>query len=571
LKNIILIDVDALVASRLDTNNRHYVSPTINELKNSSLNCTNAFSAGNPTEFSLPSLFASSYLLDYGGYENGISNNPITFAEVLKNNGYHTCSFLNTFRPKNNCYDRGFDETYQLWDFQVIVKNLMNVANWYRNEYQKINSVISKETCINKMISYYQEYLDDAISYCEFWNCFSKDSAKLKSSIFDNINFEKLKYEIIEDKKIFLDEKKKYVECFLEKDLEKLGLEKISEKIVLSRFKKLKTTILDIKIKLILMKNIFLMWRRSSNSSSSKTIVGIVLDRLIKGRKNKLSRYQTGEYNIEVLSNWIKERRNKKKPFFVYMKLHDAHEQNIYSHDIQYQNFTKNEPKYISDFFKNIKRDKNYKGNALYDCAINYVDKVINKHLTYLSDQNLIKDTILVITSDHGGYFANLPVRSYSTHRVNSFYDELYKIPMIIYNKDIKPKEYKNLVSSVDLNATLLDLIGIKIPSSFRGKSILRKGSEREYVIFENQGRGPCDLENKPIFVCVRSKFKKIVYEFKKYENKSGQVIQAYNLANDPEEYLNLSKNLDFIKNCKPLILRAKKRIEEILSHQNKS
>jgi arylsulfatase A-like enzyme len=568
VKNIILIDVDALVESRLDSNNRHYVSPTINELKKSSLNCTNAFSAGNPTEFSLPGLFASSYLMDYGGYKNGISANPITFAEVLKNNGYNTCSFLTTFRPKKNCYDRGFDETYQLWDFQVIVKNLMNVANWYRSEYQKTNSVISKETCIYETINYYQEYLNDAISYCEFWNSFREDSAKLKSSIFDNINFKELKYEIIEDKKIFLDNKKKYIECFLEKDLEKLGLEKISEKIILSRFNKIKTTILDIKIKFILIKNIFLMWRKSSNFSSGKTLVTMVLDRIIKGRKNYLTRYQTGEYNIKVLSNWIKERKNKRKPFFVYMKLHDVHEQNIYSHDFQYQDFTKDEPKYISNFFKSIKRDKNYKGNALYDCAINYVDRVIKKHLTYLSDQNLINDTILVITSDHGGYFSNLPIRSNSNHRVNAFYDELYKIPMIIYNKDIKANEYKNLVSSVDLNATLLDMIGIKIPPSFRGKSILSKGFKREYVMFENQGRGPCDLQNKPIRICVRSKFQKIIYEFKKYENNSGNVIKAFDLINDPEEYYDLSKDEMFIKKSIGLINIAKKRIEDIFSHR---
>ena len=145
MKNIILVDVDALMPSRLGySGNLNSVAPTLNKIADSSLNCTNAFSMGNPTEFALPGLFASAYLLDANGYRYGISENQITFAEVLKKNGYVTSAFMTAFRPKKDQYQRGFDDYYNLIDIQVTEKNLTNTAKWYREQYNSKSSIISR-------------------------------------------------------------------------------------------------------------------------------------------------------------------------------------------------------------------------------------------------------------------------------------------------------------------------------------------------------------------------------------------------------------------------------------------
>ncbi len=544
--------------------NTSYIAPTIHALAKSSLNCTNAFSMGNPTEFALPGLFASSYLLDYGGYRNGILANPITFAEVLKNNGYQTCLFLNAFRPIMDGYDRGFDQSYKTIDFQVLEKNLMNTANWYKEQFKNRNSIISQEKCIEVMIDHYEEYLENVLLYCKNFDDYIKDSIIPKSSIYNNIDFKFIKKEILKDKKIFSQNKKNYIKNFLNSG--KLGISRISEIIVQARYSSIKTTKLDLKINFQLIINSILMWKKSANFKSAKNLMGLLLYRIIKGRKSLITRYESGEYTLKKFMNWVEKKYEKKKNFFTYIKLLDAHEQNIYSHDIQNKNSTSDEIKNISNFFKNIRRDKNYVGNALYDCAINYSDRVIKKLLNFLEEKKLINNTIIVLTADHGGQYSNLPIRNNITHRVNNFFDELYKIPIIIYDKNIKAKNYEGLVSSVDINSTLLDMLSIEIPPSFRGKSIINKDFERDYVVFENQGRGPCDLENKPIKVCVRSKFQKIIYEFKKYENDSGKVIGAFDLVNDPEEYYDLSKNEFFIKKSNRLVQIAKKRINDIFS-----
>lgn len=563
MKNIIIFDIDALVPTRLGFNNNlKYVAPTINTLAKKSLNFTNAFSMGNPTEFALPGLFASSYLLDYNGYRHGILNNPITFSEVLKDNGYYTSSFINTYRPTNDGYDRGFKNSYKVTDFQVLEKNLMNNANWYREQYKNEGSIISKEKCIKDMIDYYDEYLDDILIYCKNWDIYKKDNIIPKSSIFDNISFNKIKEEILKDKKIFLKNKKNYIIDFFNTGI--LGINKISKKIVQDRYSFIKTTKLDLKIRFKLLFEAFFMFKKSTSLKSAKKLCGHLFYIIINGRKSLLTRYQSAKFSFKFFSNWLINKYDKKSPFYSYIKILDAHEQNIYSHDIQDESSDSKEHKLVSDFFKNLKKDKKYRGNVLYDCSINYVDGIIKNFLDFLSDQKLIDNTIIVITSDHGANIPNLPVRDDSNHRISKFHDELYKIPLIIYDKDSKPVEFKGLVSSVDINSTLLDMVGIKIPKSFRGKSLVKKNFNREYIISENQGRGPCDLEHKAIRVCVRSKFKKIVYEFKKYKPNSGKVVEAYDLINDSEEYYNLYDNKFFIKECYFLIEKAEDRIKDI-------
>jgi arylsulfatase A-like enzyme len=565
MKNIILVDVDALMPSRLGySGNLNSAAPTLNKLANLSLNCTNAFSMGNPTEFALPGLFASAYLLDANGYRHGISDNETTFAEVLKEHGYVTSAFMTAFRPKLDQYERGFDNFYNLIDIQVTEKNLMNTGNWYRGQYNNRNSIIPKDECIKDFIEYYKEYLNDMQLYCNNWESYNKDLVVPKSSIFNNVEYSAVRKEIARDEKIFLSDEYDYITKYFNGGV--LGITKISKNVKLDRDDTITPTLMDIRVRLKLLINVFLIWRKSTSLRSAKNIVGFVLSIVKNGRKSTLTRYPSGQYILNTFSNWVREKYDGKKPFFTYMKLMDVHEMNIYSHDVQCNDTNKDEFLTLSSFFKDVKKDKQYSGNALYDCAIRYNDEIIKKLLDFLKEEKLLDNTIIVITADHGGQFPNLPVRDNQKHRVESFADELFRIPLMFYNKDIKAQEYKELVSSVDINTTLLGMVGIKAPSSFRGGSILSNNFMRDYVMSENQGRGPCHLKYKSIRVCIRSKFQKVVYELQPYGQSQGFVIEAFDLIVDPEEFNNLSSNQKFLEKCHTLIEVARNRAEEILS-----
>ncbi len=563
-KNIILIDVDALMPSRTGFGGGvKNVSPTLNKMYENSLSFSKAFSMGNPTEFALPGLFASSYLLDNGGYRYGISDTELTFAEVLKENGYSTSAFMTAFRPKHDGYERGFDDYYNLIDIQVTEKNLLNTSSWYRSHFLNKDSAIQKDECIKELTKYYDEYLDDILLYCDNWEEYIESEIVPRSSIFNNVDYNWIRNEVLKDKKIFNKDKNYYIKRHLMGG--ELGLSNITRKVIKKRNKKIRTSINDINIQLIIILNLFFSWMSGSSYRSKKNILGTMLDRILHGRKSFLTRYPSGEYIFQTFKNWL-ENKGDSGPFYSYIKLMDVHELNIYSHDIcseDKNNIHKKDLNRLKDIIRKLKVEGNYKGNVLYDLAIRYEDNVINKLLCFLSEKNLLDNTIVVITADHGGQFPNIPIRDESTHRVESFVDELYNIPLIFYNKDIDIKESEELVSSIDINPTLLDIIGIKPPDCFRGVSLLNN-HKRKYVMSENQGRGPCHLKYKPIRVCVRSDKFKIIYDVPPLRPEEGRVAELYDLEKDKNEYENIVKNKAQLDSASWLVDIAKKRIVEI-------
>ena len=118
----------------------------------------------------------------------------------------------------------------------------------------------------------------------------------------------------------------------------------------------------------------------------------------------------------------------------------------------------------------------------------------------------------------------------------------------------------------MDINSTILDLINSNSPKSFRGISALKNSNGREYILAENQGRGPCDLKNKPIMVCVRSKDYKIVYEKSPHINESDKVRELYHIKKDTLEENNLSESSFHLREVDWMIDKARERVNEILT-----
>ena len=78
------------------------------------------------TQFVLPSLFSSSYPLDYGGYNYGIRNRNSYVEDIkkkkIKTYMMSTCNQMGI----GNGYDRGFDEVYTTNDYRLILEQKIN-------------------------------------------------------------------------------------------------------------------------------------------------------------------------------------------------------------------------------------------------------------------------------------------------------------------------------------------------------------------------------------------------------------------------------------------------------------
>jgi len=108
----------------------------------------------------------------------------------------------------------------------------------------------------------------------------------------------------------------------------------------------------------------------------------------------------------------------------------------------------------------------------LYDGEIRYVDAQIQRLVQFLRDKGLYKNTMLIITSDHGEEFMEHGSMACHAH---TLYNELLFIPLIIKfpKGQWAGRIIPDPVALNDLMPTVLDYIDILFPSHSQGKTLL--------------------------------------------------------------------------------------------------
>ena len=112
----------------------------------------------------------------------------------------------------------------------------------------------------------------------------------------------------------------------------------------------------------------------------------------------------------------------------------------------------------------------------LYDMQIYQIDLALSKYLPKIMGNS--NDTYVIITADHGEEFMENGRIGHASILTRT----LLHVPLIIYGGELKPRIVDIKASLIDLAPTILDLLGLKIPSFFKETSLLRK-EESEQVI----------------------------------------------------------------------------------------
>lgn len=96
--------------------------------------------------------------------------------------------------------------------------------------------------------------------------------------------------------------------------------------------------------------------------------------------------------------------------------------------------------------------------------AVEKIDTLIGDIITTLDENNLLKDTAIIFSSDHGGINKG--------HGGKTL--EEVEIPWIIYSKKISAKgKLKSSIVTYDTAATIAYLLGLEAPNFWRGKPII--------------------------------------------------------------------------------------------------
>ncbi len=172
-----------------------------------------------------------------------------------------------------------------------------------------------------------------------------------------------------------------------------------------------------------------------------------------------------------------------------------------------------------------------------------YLDKVkeMDQHVSKLikeldKKRGLLKDTIIVITADHGEEF----YEHGGFHHEVKLYEELIHVPLIILGGGIKGKIINKVVSHIDLGPTILDLLEIKKPKEWIGKNLLLSNDE---IAISEEGQEKHGDANVGSDFRLNLKTKKIAIVWRTwkyiYSEKTG-TEELYDLSTDPNERNNL-------------------------------
>ena len=102
----------------------------------------------------------------------------------------------------------------------------------------------------------------------------------------------------------------------------------------------------------------------------------------------------------------------------------------------------------VEPFFNNYK-------NAVY-----FDDFVVGNLIKILKTRDLLNNTIIIITGDHGAEFYE---RGFWGHN-SAFSPEQIKVPFIFYLPNTEPKKFNSLTSHLDIAPTLIELLGSITP-----------------------------------------------------------------------------------------------------------
>ena len=287
--------------------------------------------------------------------------------------------------------------------------------------------------------------------------------------------------------------------------------------------------------------------------------------------------------------NWLET--HYKEDFFLYIDTWDPHEpweappyyselywpgydgeiiQPIYGH-------WQDEPGFTAEKVK--------KANATYCGEITMVDTWIGYFLRRVENMGLMDKTAIIFTSDHGFYFGEHGGKfgkmtfdkrdggglyrfgdSDARWAHSPLYEELVRIPLLVYVPGVEPSVYDGMTSVVDVMPTVLDIAGVSSPGNVHGASLLPRmrdssATGREFTVSTIPFANPGDevrsvdsirrnLVNSQVTTITAGDWSLL------YSTDEG-MSELYNLANDPAQENNIiSGNLEVAKEVHQYLLK---------------
>ncbi len=257
-------------------------------------------------------------------------------------------------------------------------------------------------------------------------------------------------------------------------------------------------------------------------------------------RISKLPEGMTMEaFTAQETAKFIREQKNRDKPFFCWASFYRPHQPynaqkrflDMYDYTRWGQGTAKGDaikkpatlnqspdslPPGLKDWHEGKNKvwrlDKAAKDEQLfrfyiasYYALVTEIDHHIGTIMKALEEENLLENTIVVYTSDHGDFVGRhgMVEKCATGHNV---YEETLRVPMIVSRPGVvkEGQSVDDLVEMFDLYPTFLDLVGITPVKGKHGMDavslaptlIAGKSAKRKYIVSENWSQAAVITEN---------------------------------------------------------------------------
>lgn len=170
---------------------------------------------------------------------------------------------------------------------------------------------------------------------------------------------------------------------------------------------------------------------------------------------------------------------------------------------------------------------------ADYYAMISHMDSEIGRVLDALRRKGLDDNTIVVYTSDHG-----LSIGQHGLMGKQNMYDHSIRIPFIVKGPSLPGNlRIHALTCQMDIFPTLCEFIGIPIPDTVDGKSLVSLVNGHCHSVYDSVFSAYKDVQRM-----VKNEEWKMIRYYRSRKNETGtDKVQLFHLAEDPWETFNLA------------------------------
>jgi arylsulfatase A-like enzyme len=215
-------------------------------------------------------------------------------------------------------------------------------------------------------------------------------------------------------------------------------------------------------------------WRVVDGSALGRWLFEQTTVRSVVGWYEMLWRKNAGRAVDEFL-RWEEKPRGG-RPFFAFINFFDAHNPFVppapfdtmfASHPGRHY-----DPRFKMPDFPDLTADEIEFTRDQYEGAIGYIDRSVGRMLAELDRRGVLKNTIVVITSDHGEQFGEHELLGHG----NSLYAQVLHVPLVIVYPPKVPagSVVAPPVGLRDIPTTVLDLAGLPNDRGLQGRSLTR-------------------------------------------------------------------------------------------------